>query len=236
MPATRWSLVAKAGDRQRADWTAAVGQLVVAYRPVLVRHLIAHMQLPPDRAEDTVQSFLADKVLANNVLGLAERSRGRFRSFLLKTFSNYVIGQLRRDRAQKRRAVGVDAVSLDAVTEPSSREPALRDAFDSVWARQILARTLDLMREECRLKNRPELWDVFEARILGPLLDQADPLPYERLVERFGLRSPSEASNLLITAKRMFSRVLREVVRETVVEERDVEAEIRDLRRALARL
>jgi hypothetical protein len=34
----------------------------------------------------------------------------------------------------------------------------------------------------------------------------------------------------------MFSRVLREVVRETVVEERDVEAEIRDLRRALARL
>ena len=60
-------------------------------------------------------------------------------------------------------------------------------------------------------------------------------MPYEELVAKFGLRSPSEASNLLITAKRMFARVLREVVRETVADEAEVETEIMELKRILSR-
>ncbi len=42
-------------------------------------------------------------------------------------------------------------------------------------------------------------------------------------------------SNLLITAKRMFARLLREAVNETVGTGRDVDAEIRDLKRILSK-
>ncbi len=76
---------------------------------------------------------------------------------------------------------------------------------------------------------------VFEARMLDPLLNQTAPMPYDKLVARFGLRSPFEASNLLITAKRMFARALHEVVRETVAADRDVELEIQELKRILAK-
>jgi len=79
------------------------------------------------------------------------------------------------------------------------------------------------------------LWGVFEARVLGPLLDNAAPMPYEQLVKRFDLPSPSVAANLLITAKRMFGRMLHEVVCETVSTDRDVEPEIRELKRILAK-
>jgi DNA-directed RNA polymerase specialized sigma24 family protein len=235
LPPTRWSVVARAGAREGESWTAALDQLVTEYRPVLVRYLCAHMRLPPDHAEDLVQAFLADRLLDRNVLRQAAREKGRLRSFLLKVFGNFVIGQLRRERAHKRRPASSDVVALDDLPELASGEASLADAFDTVWARQILARTMDRMRDECRSKDRRVMWDIFEARVLGPLLDQGDPMPYEQLVERFGLRSPSEASNLLITAKRMFVRVLHAVVRETVAADRDVEAEIRELKRVLGK-
>ena len=236
LPPTRWSVVARAGNREGSAWTTALGELVTAYRPVLVRHLVANMRLPPDRAEDLVQAFLADRLLDRNVLRQAAREKGRFRSFLLKVFSNFAIGQLRRQQAHKRRPASADAVALDDLPELPSGEASLADAFDTVWARQVLARTLDRMRDECRPNERRVIWEVFEARVLGPILDQTDPMPYEQLVERFGLRSPSEASNLLITAKRIFARVLHSVVRETVTADRDVEAEILELKRVLAKL
>ena len=235
LPATRWSLVARARSREEDGWTTALDQIVTAYRPVLVRHLVTNLRLSLDRAEDLVQAFLTDRLLDRNILAQATREKGRLRSFLLKVFGNFVIGELRRQQALKRRPSSPDAVRLDDLPELPAGEAAQAGAFDALWARQVLASTLDRMRDECLSMKRQTLWSVFEDRILGPLFDQSVPMPYERLVTRFGLRSPSEASNLLITAKRMFVRILREVVRETVAADRDIEPEIRELKRILAK-
>ena len=236
-PPTRWSVVARAGNcHQRQSGLKDLESLVSAYRPALVRHLVANMRIAPDRAEDLVQAFLAGKLLGRrNILQQADRAKGRFRSFLLKSFTRFVIGELRRQQAHKRRPAGGEPLSLDDVPAPPSGEAALTDAFDTLWAGQLLERTLDRMREACRTKGRHVVWELFADRILGPILEHTPPMPYERMVARFGLRSPSEASNLLITAKRMFQRVLRDVVRETVAADRDVEPEIRDLKRILAK-
>lgn len=236
LPPTRWSVVARAGRRERETWTDALGVIVTLYRPVLERYLVCNLRVPADRAEDIVQGFLSEKLLERNVLRQASPGKGRLRSFVLKVFRNYAIGQLRRLQALKRRPESPDAVRLDALPELAADGSSQADAFDVLWARQLLARTVDRMREECRAKSREALWGVFEDRVLGPLCDGTAPMPYEQLVSRFGLRSPSEASNLLITAKRMFSRILRELVRETVADERDVEAEIRELQRVLGRM
>lgn len=70
--------------------------------------------------------------------------------------------------------------------------------------------------------------------MLEPALNHA-PLPsYETLVQRFGFQSPTQASNLLITAKRMFRRALADTVRDTVAGESQVEEEIRELKAILA--
>ena len=235
LPPTRWSVVARAGDRDEEAWTGALEMLARLYRPVLVRHLVSRLRVSPDRAEDLVQTFLVEKMLGQNVLKLASPQKGRLRSFILKVFSNFVRSQLREQQALKRRPSSPDAERLDDLPELPSGDAPLSDSFDVLWARQILAQTVARVREECRSKDRQALLGVLEARILGPLLDNSEPMPYEDLVARFGLRSPSEASNLLITAKRMFARVLWEVVRETVADEREVEAELRELKRILSR-
>jgi len=235
LPPTRWTMVARAGNRAGETWVADLETITLLYRPVLVGHLIFHLRISPDQAEDLVQTFLLEKLMEQNVLRQASPTKGRFRSFVLKVFSNFVMSQLRQQQAAKRRPSSPDAARLDDLPELPSGEAGLSDSFDALWARQVLARTVERMRDECRAKARPALWGVLEARIIGPIFNDAPLLPYEELVAQFGLRSPSEASNLLITAKRMFMRVLREVVRETVADERDVESEIRELKRVLSK-
>ena len=83
--------------------------------------------------------------------------------------------------------------------------------------------------------NVADVWGVFECRLLAPMLDGAEPMPYEALVERFALRSPAQASNVLITGKRMFERALRAVVGEYAADEAEVDEEIAELRQILSR-
>lgn len=235
LPPTLWTAVARAGDRAGDTWALALESITQLYRPVLVRHVISRLQVSPDRAEDFVQSFLLEKVLNQNILRQASPQKGRFRSFLLKVFSNFVRDLMRQQQARKRQPSSPEAARLDDLPELPSGETLLSDSFDVLWARQVLAQTVERMRSECLAKERRALWGVMETRILGPVFGDAPLMPYEELVAKFGLRSPSEASNLLITAKRMFARVLREVVSETVTDEREVESEIQELKRILAK-
>ena len=235
MPPTRWSVVARAGDRNRESWTSDLEAITQLYRPVLIKHVILSLRVAPDHAEDLVQTFLLEKLLDENVLRHASFQKGRFRSFLLKVFSNFVIGQLREQKAHKRRPSSPDAERLDDLPELPSGETPFSDSFDMLWARQLLSRTIDRIKEECRSKDRQILWQVLEVRILSPIFNSSPVMPYDELVAQFGLRSPSEASNLLVTAKRMFVRILREVVRETVSSDQEVDPEIQELYRILSK-
>jgi hypothetical protein len=60
-------------------------------------------------------------------------------------------------------------------------------------------------------------------------------VPVEVFAQRFNMSSGEGVSNLLVTAKRTFARMLRETVREYLRDEQEIEAEIADLRRVLAR-
>src|SRR5262249_45322974 len=109
------------------------------------------------------------------------------------------------------------------------------DVFDVAWARELLGDVLRRMRAECEKSRRRDIWGIFQCRIVGPILDNAATLPYEQLVKGYGFRSPTQAANALVTAKRMFARLLRTVVGEYAVGEGAIDAEIRDLQQILAR-
>ena len=233
-PLTRWSLVARAGTAADQAAAQALDELLRMYCPVLKKHLVRTMNFTPHSADDFVQNFVAEKIMGKNALASADETRGRFRVFLIKTFNNFVISELRRGRARKRAPQNEQALSLDEAPELAGAGPPLPQALDQEWARQIMAVALDRMKKECAAKARPELWEIFSCRVLGPALEQA-PLPsYDALVRRFGFQSPSQASNLLLTAKRMFRRALEDAVRDTVADESQVEEEIRDLKAILA--
>jgi RNA polymerase sigma-70 factor (ECF subfamily) len=234
-PVTPWSLVARAGRDSDAPMREALGTLLQRYLPALRAHLVLHRRLAPDLADDLLQSFVSRKVLEQKLIARSDRSRGRFRSFLLKALDHFVIDELRSQRARGGGAAQLTELEeLDLADEDADVRPS--DAFDRVWARQVLDEAVRRMRIECETSHRPDIWGVFEQRVLAPALHGAQPAPYDQLIERFDLRSPTQASNVLMTAKRMFARVLRGVISETAEDEQELEEDLRDLRKVLGQV
>ena len=229
-PTTHWSLVGRAATTDGE----ALGRLLARYLPALVAHLIHGKRLPPEEAEDAVQDFVAGKILQKNLIGRADPDLGKFRTLLLTSLDRFLIDRIRAQKAKIRSpgddrlvALGEGEALLEATTEHS-------DAFDLAWARRVLAEVLRRMKEECDRSNRTDVWNVFRCRLLEPVLQGTPPMDYDALVERFRLTSPSQAANLLVTAKRMFARVLRSVIAEYALSEEEIEAEIMELKSILA--
>ena len=228
-PLTHWSLVARAADETQSGQRQALGQLLAAYLPALRVYLLHRRGIDRHQAEDLLQGFVADRVLEHNLVARANRSRGRFRNLLLSSLDNYVANTLRHQHAAVRNPGPMGR--LDA--EPAD-DAGHADGFETAWARQIIAQALQRMREQCLAAGREDIWGIFDCRVRAPLMEGAPAPSYPRLVRLLGFRSPMQAANALITAKRMFQRILREVVGQYVCQE-DIDAEIDDLIAILSR-
>ena len=230
-PTTHWSQVAMAGLSSLESRRRALGTLLTRYLPALKAHLIFRLRTPSDRADDLLQSFITDKVLERNLIARADQRLGKFRTFLSTALDRFVIDQVRRSRAKKRQGdappVGLEDVEEPSITDRTSVE------LDTAWAREVLAEALHEMECACGV-GRPEVWGVFCSRVLDPITKGTPAASYEEIVARFGFESPVEASNVLVTAKRMFSRHLRAVVGEYAKTVEEIEEEIVHLRSILA--
>lgn len=229
-PTTIWSEVHRAEDS-----TLALERVLKQYYRPLHAHLQFKFHVDEGQASDWLQEFIRQKVLLDALLAKASKARGRFRTFLLNAMDNFVISELRRQNAQIRRPAG-GHVSFDEFTANGLAEIPTSECqqFDVEWARAVLAETVERMEAECRSKGRLNRWEVFKTRLWEPLFDGTKAPGYEELVCKLGFCSPAEASNALITAKRMFDRLLREVISEYAGEDADLDAELRELKQALS--
>jgi len=232
-PSTQWSLVGRAGHITGTRRREALGTLLRRYMPALRAHLVLAKRISPDHADDLVQGFVTDKMIEQNLLGQAEEARGHFRSFLLVALNRYVISQFRHESARKRSPSGplLDIADQHDVSAASA-EPSWQ--FTLVWAREVVEQARRRMEAHCKQVDRPDLWLVFTERILGPTVDNSARPPHERIAVDLKLESSKAASNLLITAKRLFARVLRLIVSEYVSDQRGIDVEIEDLTRILS--
>lgn len=231
---TDWGLVARAvrgGEGKRE----ALGVLLLRYLPALRAYLVERGGLTPDDADELLQEFVASKILQGEVIAYARRDEGKFRTFLLRTLNRFALNRMRDQRAKKRSPEHGRVVSLGdhAKLLGSGQDPA--DVFHAAWAQEVVREALRRMQVECERSGRADLWAVFKSRVVDPILDGAKPLDYRQLIERFGFRSPSQASNVLITAKRMYARTLRAVLAEYARDQAEVEQEISELSKALSR-
>jgi DNA-directed RNA polymerase specialized sigma24 family protein len=225
-PSTHWSEVGRAGATDVSAAREALASLLRRYLPAMKVHLTRKRRLGDDEADELLQDFVADKVLDRRFVAAADARRGRFRSFLLTSLDHFLV-----DRVRARRPA--PSPLADDGDEAAAHAPA--DPFDVAWAREVIHETLRRMEEACRGGGRADVWAMFEWRVVGPtLLDRPAP-PYDALVASLGFATPTQASNCLVTAKRMFARTLRAVVTEYAGEAANVEAELRDLTQILSR-
>jgi len=237
-PSTHWSIIESVEREDVRGQRPALSELLRRYLPALRAHLVIRRSVDPDQVDDVLQAFVSSKLLEADLISRADRARGKFRTLLLTSLDRFVISRQRHDRAEKRGAGRTE--SLDAAPEPPElREDHDRareaDAFDVEWARQILREAIARTRDQCEADGRLDVWGVFECRVLRPALDGSEPAEYRRVVERFGVRSPTQLWNAVRTGKLLFARVLRAVVAEYAPPEQ-VEQELAELRAVCARL
>jgi DNA-directed RNA polymerase specialized sigma24 family protein len=229
-PTTQWSLVGQAGSLDPEQRRQALGELLARYTPAMLS-VLRFEGVPAGEAEDLLQGFVCDRVIQNNILGAADRSRGRFRSFIFASLRNYALNRRREQLAAKRCAARpVVALDADGAVDAPAPEAAV-DAFDTEWLRQVLQQTLERMHRQCQMSAGAErVWRVFRERVLDPARRGEPPPRYEDLASALGVDSAAQAANLLVTAKRMFARILRSVVAEYTRDEAEMEDELRWLK------
>jgi DNA-directed RNA polymerase specialized sigma24 family protein len=230
-PRTDWAALGQAaeGDDARLD------RLIRQYWAPLKIFLGATFPDLRDQADVVLQEFAEDKILKKGWLQRADRSRGQFRQFLKTSLRNFVLDRL--NRADVKHA----PVSLEELKQELPGEQAASEEFDLTWVRTVLAETLRRMEADCRdpagdQPRRGNIWEMFRIRLLAPIFDGARPAPYEELIERFGLRSPTDASNMLLSAKRMFKSHLNDVIKEYAGQDAATAKEIRELEEFVARM
>jgi hypothetical protein len=108
-------------------------------------------------------------------------------------------------------------------------------AFCAQWNATIIRDVLDRVREGCMQAGLEAHWEVFEARVVRPMLFNEPRLAYSKLVERLELADAAQAANMMITVKRRFVHALVQEVAKTVADPMQVEDELRSLVQDLER-
>ena len=190
--------------------------------------------LSPEDADDLLQEFVATKILEKELIGRADAELGKFRTFLLTALDRFLIDCHRgRERPQAFAGEGRLRVLGDGAEQLQADQSS--DAFDLAWARNVIDETVRI--DARRVRDARAGWTSGACSSAGCSVRccMARSRSSTRIWSaRFGLQSPSQASNLLITAKRMFARVLRTVVGEYALGSEEIESEIRELMEVLA--
>ena len=185
-----------------------------------------------EQAKDLTQGFFHEVVLNRHLVERADPSKGRFRGFLLHALKQYVIDMRRRQSSQTNippdKLVSLEVVHLPVLPQTVS-QASPDDCFTYAWKSAILDQTLGAVKEDCFRAGQETHWQVFRDHLLRPTLDGQDPLPLKTLCQQYGLVSEKTASNMVITVKRRFQRVLRKHLRSTVSSDAEADEEIQDI-------
>lgn len=229
---TRWTTVNAVRQTSESQAANALAELCEAYWPPLYAFL-RRRGYRPEEAQDLTQGFFA-RLLETGSLRTADPARGRFRSFLLTALKRYVINEHERSTAA-RRGGGQAHFSLDFdeaervyASEPSTDETPER-LFDRRWATIALDRALQRLRAEYIGLGQTPLADA----LLPYLTDTGELPPYRVVAARLEI-SEGAVKVAVHRMRHRYGGILRSEIAETVLGEEEVEAELRELLRAVS--
>lgn len=235
---THWSVVEACADEDTTD--TAVARLCQDYWPPLYTFARRRGNSSAD-AQDLVQGFFA-YLLQSKAYAQTDRKKGKFRSFLLASFKNYMADAWDKMRAAKRGG-DYQFVLLDDEVEaaealyrcvPSALRLDAEQQYEQAWAAALVARALE--RTENEQFEKPESVRGRQARVfnaLKPFLTGGVGLPSQ---DEVAIRLDLSIDTLRSHLSRLRSRYrafLREEVARTIGIAEDVDEELRHLCRTL---
>jgi RNA polymerase sigma-70 factor (ECF subfamily) len=187
----------------------------------------------PEDAQDLTQEFF-QRLLASDWIARADRSKGRFRTFLLSGLQNFLANEWQKANRLKRGG-GRSPISLDAATAEQryALEPAELASpdklFDRRWAITVLESVLGRLESEQQDAEARNRFQALRSVLLGEPSDQG----YAFLATRFQV-SESTVKSWVHRLRRRYRELLRQEVAQTVAEPGEVQEELRHLLRVLS--
>ena len=179
-------MVISAGEDDSPGAQNAPAQLCQTYWYPLYAYVRGRGHSRED-AQDFTQEFFS-RLLAHDWVGKADRSKGRFRSFLLTAMKRFLADEWDKARAQKRGG-GVPLLPLpfDTAETRLSREPADQvtpeESFERRWVMTLLEEVLKRLRSEYEEEGNAGLFSEINPCLVG----ERASLPYAELAGKLGL-------------------------------------------------
>ncbi len=221
-----------AGAAGEAPAMEALERLARAYwQPLFI--FVRQRGMSHDDAADAVQGFFAH-MLGRDPLRGVERRETRFRTFLLRCFSNWLTSEHRKDAALKRGgAVFIvpwsEFDSDEARMEPDSVDsPEL--AFDRRWARTVFELAQSRLAEDIATRGRPDFLQEISRRVFHP---GAEGPNWAEVAQAFSTNEGA-VRKAAADLRGRFAALLRQEVSAAVSEDAEVDDELRYLFRLLS--
>ncbi len=229
---THWSVVLQAGRSTSAGRSAALEQLCRTYWYPLYSFL-RRKGCPQHDAEDTVQAFFAH-LLAKDAIARADRTRGKFRTFLLSSLQHFSAKERARESTQKRGG-GQTLVSFHELhaearyqVEPVTNLSPER-LFDQKWAASLLDQVLQTLQQEYIAAGKGPVFH----ELRGVLWGGSGETNYEIIAQKLG----TTVGAIKVSVHRLrlrYKDCLQREVGHTVSSPNEIEEELRHLLSSLS--
>jgi len=227
---THWSVVLAAGRSDAPQAQESLEKLCQTYWQPLYLY-VRRRNHSPDDAKDLTQSFFI-WLLERNWLGTADQQRGRFRSFLLTSFSRFLNNEWDKFKTQKRG--GGRIISLQLKAEETDWEPAdavtPEQSFERCWALTLLDETMNRLAAEFSQAGKAKWFDLLKPCLLG----DRDAQPYAALSATLGM-SEGSVKVAVHRLRQRYRQLLRDEIANTVETPAEIEDELRHLFAVLSR-
>ncbi len=179
-------------------------------------------------AQDLTQAFF-ERLLEKRFLVAVDRSKGTFRSFLLAALEHFLANYWRDAHAQKRGGHQVflslddDGVETRYLQEPG-HDLTPEQIFQRRCALALLEQTMGRLREECRRKDKEQLFE----HLKGVLAGDKGGLSYADIATQLGT-TEGAIKVAVHRLRQRYGELLREEIAQTVSGPEEIDEEIRAL-------
>jgi RNA polymerase sigma-70 factor (ECF subfamily) len=223
---TSWSVVVAARDGDAAQAREALATLCETYWYPLYA-FIRRQGNSAQEAEDLTQEFFS-RLLEKDFLEGVDRSRGKFRSFLLAACGHFLSNERDRARAWKRggrcRIVSLDFAQAETQYALEAADRLSPDKlFARRWALTLLRNVLSRLRADYAARGKAALFDRLRVSLLGE-----DSEPAASLAAALGMTAGA-VRVAVHRLRQQFRELLREEIARTVDRPEEIEEEMRDL-------
>ena len=229
---THWSVVVAAGQRESSKSAKALEVLCHAYWYPLYAY-VRRRGYDVHEAQDLTQEFFA-RLLKRDYLRAVDRTKGKFRSFLLAALAHFLANEWRHARAQKRGGhssfISLNDTSAEQqYLQVSASNLSPERLFEQQWATTLLERVLVRLRDEFVCADKKALFEDAKVFLTG----EKPAASYAELALKLGT-TESAMKMAVSRMRRRYGELLRAEIASTVSSPEAVHEELRALFAALS--